>query len=66
MWIDVGGATVDPQDVKYISDVRPQHGEGFAAGMKSVVHLKSGGWLYARFARRAIIRRVQAATTITD
>lgn len=62
MWIDVGDATVMAEDVKYIDDVRAEHGSGFARGMKSVIHLKSGGWLYARYGRSVIIRRIRQAT----
>lgn len=65
-WIDVGAATVDAENVRYVLDVRPEHGNGLASGMKSIVHLKEGGWLYARFQRRAIIRRVKAALAETD
>lgn len=61
-WIDVGAATVDAAEVAYVEDVRPAHRTVFAAGMKSVVYLRSGKWLFARFARRAIIRRVKTAT----
>lgn len=60
-WIDVGGATVDAADVAYVQDVRPEHGNGLASGMKSIVNRKSGSWFYARYGRRVIIRRVDKA-----
>lgn len=61
-WIDVGRVTVEAEAVQYVEDTRPEHGYGFAKGMKSVVTLRSGRWFYARMGRSAILRRVKAAT----
>jgi hypothetical protein len=61
IWVDVGGATVHAPDVEYVQDVREAHGSGLASGMRSIVTLKSGRWIYARMTRRVIIRRVRQA-----